>query len=441
MLTHDAMLAAFTYILELIPFHFLAYYPFRDRLRFPAWITILGVGANIAAEFFVCCYCYSIGQDIRNWDALFALTSILIYFSCVKAEITKLLFIYILMVDYIMIVRGTAIFLSIKLFYEPGDAYRLLDSPQGTILRLIPCILTLPLILNFLNLTKERVLRSYAPQLWSTIWLLPALNTLMVLLFTWNFDMVSIPGLIFLLSRVCLLIMVLIIYYQLISSLESLRLQGEAEERAKNQEQRIAMQQLQYAQLQKQIEETLQARHDLHQHLALIQAYLDSGDTKTLKDYIDKYGQKLPLQSDKIYCKNYAVDFVVRYYAEKAAAASIQFESHLQLPQELSVGEPDICVLLGNLLENAMDSCLELKGQPSFIRLHAQVAGSCALSITVDNSCAAMPAKKNHDLISSKHSDYGVGTMSIRNIAAQYHGIADFKCSGGVFYASVFLNP
>lgn len=441
MFTPHAVLAAFTYILELLPFHFIAYYPFRDRLRFPVWLTFVLAGSNMAAEFFACCYCYYAGQDARSLDLFFAVTSIIIYFSCVNAELPKLIFIYVLVVDYIMIVRGISVFLIIQFFYEPGSDYILLGSPSGTIIRLIPCILTTPLILHFFNLTKERVLRSQAPQLWSTIWLLPTLTTAAVLLFTWNLNMASVQGLLFLLSRVCLLIMTLIVYYQLIASLEALRLQGEAEERARNQEQLIAMQLYQYNQMQRQIEETRQARHDLKQHLNLIQAYIDRNDMETLKDYIQKYGQKLPLYSDKLYCSNSAVDLIIRYYAEKAAAANIEFEPHLQLPQELSVDEPDICVLFGNLLENAIDACLQLHDQPAFIRVHARMAGEYAISITVDNSCAAAPVQSNNRFLSTKHSGFGMGTLSIRNIAAQYHGIVDFKCSNGVFYASVFLNP
>lgn len=43
--------------------------------------------------------------------------------------------------------------------------------------------------------------------------------------------------------------------------------------------------------------------------------------------------------------------------------------------------------------------------------------------------------------MSSRHSGEGTGTASVRNIAAQYNGIADFNYKSGVFYASAFLNP
>lgn len=440
MFTPDALLAAFSYILELSPFHLLAYYPFRDDLRRPRW-AVFFVALNLSVEFIVCCYLYTAGKDVRAVDLLFALLSMLIYFSNVRAELPKLVFIYVMIVDYILVVRGISIFLYVRFFHTPGTPYLLLDDPSGTMIRLIPSVLLAPFMLYFLNVTKERVLRSYAPTLWSTMWLLPVLTTGIVMLFTYDLDLISVTGLSFLLARVCLLIISIVIYFIFVSSLESLRLQGEAEERARNQAQIIALQQFQYTRLQKQIEETRLARHDLRQHLNLIQAYLDTGDTATLGDYIQKYGQKLSLNAEKTYCQNYAVDAVVRYYAAKAEEAQIQFHDQIRLPEHLSIDEPDICILFGNLLENALESCLQLPTGTPFIRVHAQIAGRSAVSITVDNASQKPPARKKGQLLSTKHPGTGVGTLSICSIAERYHGVAEFKWQDGVFYASVFLNP
>ncbi len=412
MFTPEALLASFCYILELSPVHLLAYYPFRDNFRFPSWMVFLLAGSNLCAQFFVCCYLYQAGQDARNIDIFFAVTSMIIYFSCIRTELPKLLFIYIMVLDYMMIIRGISVFLAIQFFYNPQTPYVWLGSPLHTMLRLFPCLLSAPFMLYFLNITKERVLKSYAPRLWSMVWLLPALTTFIVLLLTWNFNMISTSGLTFLIARMALLIIFITIYYLFIDSLESLRLQGEAQERARNQEKFISMQHLQYIQLQKQIEETRRARHDLRQHLNLIQAYLDKGDNETLRDYIDKYGKSLPLNTGKVYCSNYAIDTVIRYYAEKAADEKIQFDTQIKLPENLAIEEPDICILFGNLLENAVDSCRQYSGKPPFIRVRAQIAGDCAVSIIVDNSCPSTFRQNDPIIPSTKHEGPGLGTLS-----------------------------
>lgn len=441
MFTPLVLLSSFCYIVELLPYHFLAYYPFRGHFRFPLWAVLSINGFFISIQFFFFAYQYSIGIDVRSTDTLIALVSMTTYLICVKAEISKLLFIYTLVVDYIMVVRGSAIFLEIHFFTEPGGIYYLLDTPARTIIRTVSFIVTIPFMLTFLNMTKERVLRTHAPQLWRTIWLIPALTSFIVLLFTWDLNMISVSGLAFLLARVCLLITIFIVYHVLVSSLESLKLQGEIEERARNQEQIMAMQRAQYSMLQKQIEETCHARHDLKQHLNVIQGCLESGDISRLNDYITKYGQKLSALSPKTYCSNYAVDAVIRHYGEIAQEHGIRFDAHITLPSQLWIDEPDICILFGNLLENAVNACMEKFSEPPFICVHARAAGERAISITVDNSCQNPPVMKDGCFMSSRHSGEGTGTASVRNIAVQYNGIADFNYKSGVFYASVFLNP
>lgn len=441
MFTSSSVIASFSYGLEFLPIHILAYYPFRNHLRFPLWMVVCLNILNMSLEFLMGCYQYSVGKDIRNWDIIFAAISMAVYLLCVRAQISKLLFIYLLVVDYFLIVRGTAIFLDICLVGTNGISYRFLGAPSDLLRRYLLIALTGPFMLIFLDITRKKVLNSHAPQLWRVIWLLPALTSFVVLLFTWDVNIISVNGLSFLLARICLLIMVFIVYHMLISSLESIRLQGEAEERARNQEQIMAMQRAQYSMLRKQIEETRLARHDLRQHLNVIQRFLDNGDQASLADYIAKYGQKLSALTPRTYCSNYAVDAVVRHYSEQAMEKGILFDSHLSLPADLWIHEPDICILFGNLLENALESCAGQAGESAFVRVHARVAGERAISITVDNTCLTPPVMKNGSFVSTKHSGQGTGTMSIRNIAAQYNGIADFKYEDQVFYASVFLNP
>ena len=115
------------------------------------------------------------------------------------------------------------------------------------------------------------------------------------------------------------------------------------------------MHQEQYALLLKRIEETRRARHDLRQHLTLIQSYLDNGDKDALKEYVHAYGQSIPESVGIfIYCKNYAIDTIARFYLSQAEDEGIQVNVSLPLPQQLPIPEPDVCILLGNLLENAL---------------------------------------------------------------------------------------
>ena len=115
-----------------------------------------------------------------------------------------------------------------------------------------------------------------------------------------------------------------------------------------------------------------QACHNQRQHLNVIKYYLSSGKTEDLKSYIEQYRMTLPPDTGRTWCENYAVNTIVCYYGEEARKAGIDFSVRLELPKRLSINEPALCSILGNLLENALDVCGECKDIAPFIRIRAR---------------------------------------------------------------------
>ena len=144
----------------------------------------------------------------------------------------------------------------------------------------------------------------------------------------------------------------------------------------------------------------------------------------------------------RTYCKNYAVNAILSFYAEKAEKNGISMQVTIQMADPPVIPETEFCVLVGNLLENAVDACADTDAEiQSFIRLHVVQTGSSMLSITADNTSSGSPNWSGDKLLSTKHSGYGIGTESIRMIAERYSGDARFRWKDGIFYASVMLNP
>lgn len=416
-------------LLTASPYHILAYYPFRDRLRISTWLVITITGFIQVIQLLLTCFAIFTGHDYRVVEFIFTLVYIVLYIYLVKAEVSKVLFIFIFITDYVMLVKGLSAFLEANFFHTTQTV--LSRHVLSVALHILLLCLTAPFVLKFLNHMREQVFRTYAPTLWKTLWMVPSLTTFIVLIFTWDINTVNASHLSFLAARLCLLPCIIVVYYILIGSLDIIRSQAEADERNLYKEQLIALQYCQYLLIQKQIEETREARHNLKQHLKMIKVYLEKGDNDSLKKYIDKYGEKLPVSSCEPYCSNYAIDVLIRYYAEQAEEAGIDFKAQLLLPEKLAIYEPDICVLFGNLLEQAVKACKQSLIAAPFIRVNARLAGGQALSITVDHSCI-MPMLPQSGT---------TGILSVRNIVTRYHGLSDFKYENGVSYVSVFLNP
>ena len=105
------------------------------------------------------------------------------------------------------------------------------------------------------------------------------------------------------------------------------------------------------------------------------------------------------------------------------------------------IPEHEVCVLLGNLLENALEACTADSSKKPVVQVHIRQTGHSMLTLTVDNTCSVPPSLDCDALPSSKHPGSGIGTGSARAIAERYHGDARFEWKNGVFYASVMLNP
>ena len=110
----------------------------------------------------------------------------------------------------------------------------------------------------------------------------------------------------------------------------------------------------------------------------------------------------------------------------------------MDIPEQITISEPEVCALLGNLLKNAVEACQEVHGSVPFIRVRG-TSEDGHIVITVDNSCEQEPTWENERLLSTKHEGYGIGTWAVQTAAEQNGGSANFSCKDGVFYAYVFL--
>lgn len=241
------------------------------------------------------------------------------------------------------------------------------------------------------------------------------------------------------LALLLFLLALLLLYYALFyvtahSLGKSMRLQ--------NENNLLQFEAAQYDALKSSIEEARRARHDLRQHLAAIQGWMDKGDMEGLSDYLAKYRQSLPSYLDETlsFCENDAVNSVLRFYAHKARQDKVDFTASVRMAQHIPVPEPELCVLLGNLLENALNACAGQKDKP-FIRVNILQNGASMLTVTVDNPCPLPPDWEGQRLISRRRDAPGIGTESVKAIARRCHGDARFQWKEGMFYASVMLNP
>lgn len=425
-------------LLSTFPFHFLAYIPFYKKLKYSPLETVLRV-----------CMCQIFYLGIFTILTLAGFSSVWVQYLAVpifgvlfcllvQADRGMILFFYMFILDYLLVIRAAAFCICEKLF-----GFNFFSWQSGFItLFLILC--TILLMIKAMSHITEGLCSVSVPSFWRTAWLLPCSVTLILLLLTGDIrnGTVTISAL---LARVLLLICMFLISHFMILFIQQLKEQLETSTRNQAMERLLQIQHDQYSMLQARIAENRRARHDFRQHLRVIQDCVKRGDLEDLKSYLAEYEKQFPSHSDHIYCNSYAVNAILAFYADKAENHNIRLDVKIQMSDTPVIPETEFCVLLGNLLENALDACQigrsESKTSQPFIRVCAIQIGTSTLSITVDNTSVFKPTWINEKLVSTKVAGSGIGTESIRMIAEQYRGDARFEWKDGVFYASVMLNP
>lgn len=195
----------------------------------------------------------------------------------------------------------------------------------------------------------------------------------------------------------------------------------------------------QYRRISENIEGVRRQRHDMRHHMTTLRGFLESGDTEKAVEYLNQYLGEHHNQKITSYSKNPVINMVVSHYAELAREKEIPFSVHIQAPDELPIENIDISVLLGNLLENAIDAASELPVSERDIKLNILQHGNM-LAVTVDNSFNGEVRQKDGVYLSTKPEHSGLGLSSLTDIAEKYHGGVEFRHENKTFFSSIMFK-
>lgn len=205
-------------------------------------------------------------------------------------------------------------------------------------------------------------------------------------------------------------------------------------------ESQLRMQKEHYEKLIENIENTAKLRHDWRHHLLTIDGFLGSGDTKMLQNYLGKLIPEYTSATDKPLCENHTVDVILRHHAAKAQDNKIPFDIEAKVPAKIPIAETDLCIIFGNLVENALEACsAQSPSAQRFIDLKAEVRGK-QLVISVQNSYDASIILKNSVYYSTKRKGPGVGLASVKSVVEKYCGIIHIKDENHCFNVKILMN-
>ena len=179
-------------------------------------------------------------------------------------------------------------------------------------------------------------------------------------------------------------------------------------------------------------------RHDYHNHMQTLKAYLSMNQIAEMEAYLDHLEEDLDSIDIAIKTGNTSVNAILSSKVSIAQKNQISVNCKASVPHELKISDVHLCTIIGNLLDNAIESCQKVELSNRFIRIYIGLLKE-QLYISVTNSTNQTRRKKLTELITSKKGEHGFGLRRIDKIVDQYDGYLNRKNEPGVFATEIML--
>ena len=179
-------------------------------------------------------------------------------------------------------------------------------------------------------------------------------------------------------------------------------------------------------------------RHDYHNHLQTLKAKLDMGQGEGARAYLDRLEEDLDGIRALAETGNVSVDAILNAKLSLVLKKEIELNFKAEVPQALTVSDIDLCVILGNLIDNAVESCERVEEDRRFLRLYIGVLKK-QLYLSITNATAETVRKIDAAYISAKRGNHGHGLKRIDRVVEKYGGYVNRQNEPGVFATEILL--
>lgn len=180
-------------------------------------------------------------------------------------------------------------------------------------------------------------------------------------------------------------------------------------------------------------------RHDYHNHLQKLVAHLNEGQIEEAKKYIGELGESLDNIKAKYQTGNVSLDAILNSKLSIVEKEGIAINCKVEIGESLTVSDIDLCILLGNLIDNAVEACRGIPDEAErFLRIYMCIRKK-QLYISVSNATNEVIRKLDAEYISKKRGDHGHGLKRINIVVDKYGGFIKRANEPGVFATEIML--
>lgn len=190
--------------------------------------------------------------------------------------------------------------------------------------------------------------------------------------------------------------------------------------------------QTEFASLRRLQENAAAYRHDMRHHFSLLQSLAAEGRVAEIREYLRSAQSDIDAITPVRFCENDTINLILSFFAGKAKQADVSLRIDAKLPDTPAFSDTELCSILSNALENAIDACKGIEQRDRRVITLRIYAKNGKLCIDLQNRYQAEPAF-SQGLPVSREPGHGFGTKSMVSIVEKHGGVCQFSVRDGWF--------
>lgn len=207
-------------------------------------------------------------------------------------------------------------------------------------------------------------------------------------------------------------------------------------------ENQVELQRQNYKALNESLQQLYTLRHDVRHHVSAIETLVKQQKYNEALEYIEQFNKNELSKTISSLCSNFAADSIAKYNMSLALSKNIDFKAELNIPEDIGINSLDLCIVLGNCLENAIEACDKIDdGTRKYIELRSEIVDS-HIVFRITNSFNGKLLKTEDKIKSTKNSDnelHGIGLSNVRETVRRYNSDIDIKYTSDQFEVTIIM--
>ncbi|MEE0799922.1 MAG: ATP-binding protein [Gemmiger sp.] len=180
-------------------------------------------------------------------------------------------------------------------------------------------------------------------------------------------------------------------------------------------------------------------RHDYRNHIQAMKALAAGNDLAGLRDYLDKLDTDLNTVDTVLKTGNAMADAILNSKISLARSRRIPVQADAHIPVQLRMSELDLCVILGNLFDNAIEASLALPEDKRLIRVYLDMKGSQLYISFTNFTAVGKQPRLGRRFATTKGQGHGFGLVRIDAIVDRLDGYLSRNSEDGAFTTEILI--